>query len=79
MNKEHGADQDAKDTQASKDTDAMNVPDAERVRHDLFHAAVKRVLERHGKTLNGVLKNNDETGSRYKSLLTSSELRFLLK
>jgi hypothetical protein len=86
MNKEQSADQDANDTaavdsehQASHAIDAMNIPDAEQARHDLFHAAVKRVLERHDTTLNRVLKSTDEKESRYKSLLTSSELRFLLK
>ncbi|UTF51629.1 hypothetical protein NLA06_07000 [Desulfomicrobium sp. ZS1] len=83
---EQSADQDASNTAAvdsqhheSRDSDAMNVPDAEQARHDLFHAAVKRVLERHDTTLNRVLKSTDEKESRYKSLLTSSELRFLLK
>ncbi|WP_043810592.1 hypothetical protein [Desulfomicrobium baculatum] len=86
MNKEQSADQDANDTatvdsehQTSRDSDAMNIPDAEQARHDLFHAAVKRILERNDTKLNRVLKTAEEKGSRYTSLLTSSELRFLLK
>jgi hypothetical protein len=86
MNREQSADQDMNDTaavdlehHASHDIEARNVLDAEQARHDLFHAAVKRVLNRHDTALNSVLKNAGEKDSRYKSLLTSSELRFLLK
>ncbi len=86
MNKKQSADQDSSDTaavdlehNASHDIESMNVLDAEQARHDLFHAAVKRVLKRHDTALNRVLKTADEKESRYKSLLTSSELRFLLK
>jgi hypothetical protein len=86
MNKKQNADKDAKYTAAvdsehrkPHDIDATNVPDTEQARRDLFHAAVKRVLEQHDTTVNKVLKTTDEKDSRYKSLLTSSELKFLLK
>ncbi len=86
MNKEQSADQDVKDTavvdsehNVSQGTDVVNVPEVEVMRHDLFHDAVKRVLEQHGRTLNGTLRITEIKDSRYKSLLTSNELKFLLK
>lgn len=86
MNKEQSADQDVKDTaavdsehQECQDTNVVNVPEEEVMRHDLFHAAVKRVLEQHGRTLNVTMRITDVKDSRYQILLTSSELKFLLK
>lgn len=57
----------------------MIVPDEELLRHELFREAVKQVLAQQGKALNEPIKQGREGSGRYKSLLTKSELNFLLK
>ncbi len=54
-------------------------PDVEQVRSDLFREAVQQVLARHAKALDGEANKARGTQPLYRSLLTSSELQFLLK
>ncbi|MDY0226775.1 MAG: hypothetical protein RBR38_08090 [Desulfomicrobium apsheronum] len=57
----------------------MIVPDEELLRHERFREAVKQVLSQQGKELKEPIKKGREVAGRYKSLLTKSELNFLLK
>ncbi|PKN41880.1 MAG: hypothetical protein CVU60_08965 [Deltaproteobacteria bacterium HGW-Deltaproteobacteria-18] len=57
----------------------MIVPDEELIRHEQFREAVKQVLTQQPNVSNGPLKKGGEGIGVYKSLLTKSELEFLLK
>jgi hypothetical protein len=57
----------------------MVVPDAELLRHERFREAVKQVLSQQGNAFNEPIKKGRDGAGRYRSLLTKSELNFLLK
>lgn len=65
--------------QSGRNPYVMVVPDAELLRHERFREAVKQVLSQQGKALNEPIKKGSEGAGRYRSLLTKSELNFLLK
>jgi len=58
-------------------SDVEDVLEEERVRHDLFHDAVKHVLARRVQNADVVL-NAEKEKVRYANVLTSQELKFLL-
>lgn len=55
----------------------MNASDEEQVRRDLFHDAVQQALEKQGRVAQRKIGRGSQPSCT--EILTSSELRFLLK
>ncbi len=63
--------------EVDSESDVEEVPKEERVRHELFHDAVKQAVAQRVQNADVVLSAEKEK-VRYASVLTSQELKFLL-